>query len=522
VRAKFAKAAVWAAIAALYLTVRVPLLPVPLDRDEGAFGSIAQALLRGEHLYADVFDHKPPGVFSIFAVALRLVPPSSQGVHLFLLVWNAATLVCVASVARALAGSAAAAWAAFFYAIVSTAPSVQGASASSEMLLLLPFCASLRIAIAALAPGGGCRTALLAISGSLMAATFWIKPPAILGLLAVPMLIVLGSEARPRQRATLVLAWIGGGAVASALVCAWFSGVWGEFLYWSFGHNLLYVSDSWTSFPSRLMTRLKDLGPDLGVPVLVALVGGVIGLRRTQNAGWTLSVLVLSFAGALHSGFLFRHYFAQACPAVALGAGAGAVWLGERWAGQARRGGIALVLAALAIPAASRPWYWIRPEPSAVSVHALGVQMFEASPVIADYLRSHSAADDAVFIYGSEPQIALLAARRNANPFTMAYPLTGPWPRTPEFQREAWRRLLARRPLFVLVARTMVSLMASPSRDRFLEDRLAELHASDYPLDACLADVPGEGRMELLSGFDGRRPCPGTVYMEIWKRAGSR
>ena len=37
----------WAGVLALYLVARAALLDVPLDRDEGAFGAVGQAILRG-------------------------------------------------------------------------------------------------------------------------------------------------------------------------------------------------------------------------------------------------------------------------------------------------------------------------------------------------------------------------------------------------------------------------------------------------------------------------------------------
>src|SRR5439155_7290378 len=110
-RAPAAGLAVWTGLIVLYLAVRVPLLAVPLERDEGNFGVIGQAILRGEVPYRDVFEHKPPGVFYLYALALLFVPPTAVGVHAFLAAWNAATAVSVGALAAAIAGRPAAAWA---------------------------------------------------------------------------------------------------------------------------------------------------------------------------------------------------------------------------------------------------------------------------------------------------------------------------------------------------------------------------------------------------------------------------
>jgi len=66
-----------AAVAILYVVIRLPLLGIPVVRDEGLFGVAAQAILRGETLYRDVFDLKPPGIFYIYALALKHRPPGA-------------------------------------------------------------------------------------------------------------------------------------------------------------------------------------------------------------------------------------------------------------------------------------------------------------------------------------------------------------------------------------------------------------------------------------------------------------
>src|SRR5262245_18313022 len=85
-----------AAIALLYIVVRIHVIAIPLDRDEGVFGYIAQRILDGGLPYRDALDHKPPGVFYLYALALRVLPATPSGVHLFLHAYNLLTLAAVA------------------------------------------------------------------------------------------------------------------------------------------------------------------------------------------------------------------------------------------------------------------------------------------------------------------------------------------------------------------------------------------------------------------------------------------
>ena len=57
-------------IVVVHAGLRFHALGVPLDRDEGAFGTIGQLILDGRVPYRDGVDQKPPGVFFIYALAL--------------------------------------------------------------------------------------------------------------------------------------------------------------------------------------------------------------------------------------------------------------------------------------------------------------------------------------------------------------------------------------------------------------------------------------------------------------------
>src|SRR5262245_58655024 len=86
----------WVALGVIAITyglLRIHAVGIPLDRDEGVFGYAGQRILEGGRLYLDVVDHKPPGVFYLYALALRLFSPTPEGVHWFLHAYNFLTLL---------------------------------------------------------------------------------------------------------------------------------------------------------------------------------------------------------------------------------------------------------------------------------------------------------------------------------------------------------------------------------------------------------------------------------------------
>lgn len=70
-----------------------------IDRDAGAFLTIAQGILDGYKPYRDFFDHKPPGIYYTLAVVLALSSRSVWGAKVFLLL---IALVVLGFIARVL------------------------------------------------------------------------------------------------------------------------------------------------------------------------------------------------------------------------------------------------------------------------------------------------------------------------------------------------------------------------------------------------------------------------------------
>src|SRR4029077_3981610 len=188
-----------------------------------------------------------------------------------------------------------------------------------------------------------------------------------------------------------------------------------------------------------------------------------------------LGFLALSIASAFQSRFFYTHYFALLAPAVAVAGGTGLAWMRESAGRRSREFAIAATVLVIGVPLAVRPWYWLWPDPVAVSLRTLGPQGFDAAPLVADYLRQRTTPDDRLFVYGSEPEIPFLAGRRDVNPFGMVYPLTWTWPRHREFQERAWARVEAGRPTYIVLARNPWSLVRSPDIDPFFERRLMAL-----------------------------------------------
>ena len=80
-----------ASLVLIVAAVRAPLLPIPLERDEGEYAYIAWRLGYNELPYRDWVDQKPPAVFYMYRFALSLPFEAVRAIHLVGLLFAAAS-----------------------------------------------------------------------------------------------------------------------------------------------------------------------------------------------------------------------------------------------------------------------------------------------------------------------------------------------------------------------------------------------------------------------------------------------
>src|SRR5712691_11237637 len=125
--------------------IRLRLLDIPLDRDEGEYAYFAQLLLDGIPPYAQAYNLKMPGIYAIYSVLLTVFGQTPAGIHLGLLVVNAVTTVLVFGVALRLFDARVAVVAAATFAALSSSPRLLFTAAYAEHFVLPPVLAGLLV-----------------------------------------------------------------------------------------------------------------------------------------------------------------------------------------------------------------------------------------------------------------------------------------------------------------------------------------------------------------------------------------
>ena len=284
----------WLLLAVLaFVALRVPVLSMPLERDEGEYAYIAWRLLEGDVPYRDGFNQKPPGVFAVYAAAIAAFGRSVEGIRLLLHLWTAASAALLFLLVRRLADPVAAAGAVLFFAVASVDPRLSALAANTELFMLLPLVGSVLCLERALASGAP-RWWLAC--GALAAAALWFKQVAATQALWIGLVALFAAGSVPASRWAR-LGWLALGALAVVLPgLALFAaaGALPELADAVVLHNLAYAGRrSFSEGLDNLWGALQSQAPGLALLWLAAALGLVLPTRRPKTrallGGWLLA-----------------------------------------------------------------------------------------------------------------------------------------------------------------------------------------------------------------------------------------
>src|SRR5438105_896959 len=122
----------------LVLVIRIRLLEIPLERDEGEYGYAGQLMLQGIPPYKLAYNMKFPGTYAAYALIMSILGQTIAGIHLGLLLVNLASIVLIFFLGRRLFNSTGGITAAITYAVLSLSPAVLGFAAHATHFVMLP------------------------------------------------------------------------------------------------------------------------------------------------------------------------------------------------------------------------------------------------------------------------------------------------------------------------------------------------------------------------------------------------
>ena len=465
----------FALVLSVTVYVRIRLISVPLERDEGEFAYTGQLLLKGFPPFTHSYTMKLPGVSVAYALIMEIFGHSPAGIHEGLLVVNLLTVAALWSLACRIFHRCAALAACSSYAFMSLSSRVLGVFAQAEHFLVLFSVTGFALLLRYLDSG---RFALLPACGLLFGLAFIMKQH------AAPMIAfaVLYLLYRRRKKDASDMQKVAGesavfllsACIPYLLVVAWMlrSSVFDQFRFWTIQYAREYATGL------TLAQGMKQLAAALTPMVtadpllwLMSIGGGIVlctSYGRRLDRIFLAGFFLFSFL-AVSPGFLFRdHYFILLLPAAALLTGVAASELARVLSSGklGARGELVVFLlltAAVAIGLFNEREYFFTGTPLEVSRSIYGQNPFPEALTIADYLKSRSAPDDRVAILGSEPEILFYADRTSATGYIYMYGLMESQPYARQMQAEMIREIEAARPAYIVVVNVTTSWLRRQS-----------------------------------------------------------
>lgn len=469
------------------------LLSFEYGRDHGIYTVVGKGVLAGELPYRDVWDFKPPGIFFVFALAHALFGPQPQAIRIFEALCFASLPWAFAIFSRrhlgsALPGIVGAAFAILVHVELEFWNTAQPSSFAAVVLAWALMCATYEPHGAAARPGARIAAAWLA-AGVLYGCAALLKPPlggGIVASAAVLMWRQRRSTAPLRPSPLLPPLVLACGALLPLLAAAaYFTALGGlRELYEALGvfaprYTALGLRDA--SFAALLLRAIGGWLTDFVLvnPIGVALLAVLppIAAREREGALHVAGVIAFVLLGVALQAKFFAYHFGAALVLTGLLAGWGfwKLWLRLRGRPLGRLAVAGLVLAAIAGsnltpgPGGTGDPFWARCSMRLVawldpSLHAGTTEYLYSlrdmnagtNRRVADWLRAHTPADANVYIWGFEPAIYDMAARRPATRYIYNVP-----------QRATWDTGTAREQLMVDLAGRPPAAIAVQHGDRF-------------------------------------------------------
>ena len=475
----------------LAVLVRIRLLALPLERDEGEFAYAGQLMLQGIPPYKLAFNMKMPGIYAAYAVLMAIFGESQSGIHLGFLFVNLGTLVLLFLLARQwLEGVAIPVCCAAFL-LLSLSPTVLGLQGHATHLVVLHALGGILLLWRARRTGNALT---LFLSGLLFGLAFLCKQPGLFfGVFAVLILLRDAMAERPvswrlcvRKLACLSL----GMALPLALTCLvlWRAGTLDRFWFWTVPYARIYGG------LQTLPDGLDRLGVFFAFGVdrwfYLAATIGLLGMFWAKTGGghkFCFAALFFCSFLATAAGLYFRgHYFILMLPVICLLIGDGfqrledalgrgrAPWLRAAPAGL-------FVAAGLWLAWENRAVWFELPVAKASKAMYLAEAFVECQQV-GNYIREHSGPEDRIAVIGSEPEIYFYARRHSVSGYIYMYDLVREQPYAPRMRREFMDDVESLKPRFLVLVNSGASWMPWPAEAKPFVDWINRYPGQFYEL----------------------------------------
>jgi hypothetical protein len=485
------------------VAIRIRLLGIPLERDEGEYAYAGQLMLQGIPPYKLAYNMKFPGTYAAYAVIMSIFGQTIFGIHLGLLLVNSAAVALIFLLGRRLMDSTAGIAAATSYAVLSMSPSVLGLAAHATNFVMV-FVLGGTLLILRLSESERHSFGRLFASGLLFGLAVLMKQSGAFFVVFATIYLIGKEFHRGRKETGLflrMLIFTAGVILPFGITCLllWRAGVFRQFWFWTIDYTRQYGSIvPLDRAPEIFFRSIKEVIGVSWALWILAGVGAVAGLwnqRARASAIFLLGFLLFS-ALALCPGFYFRHhYFILVLPAVSLLVGTAIGKLSDLLGGRmivVRSIPLLMLCVTLSLPILWGKKLLFEVSPVEACEMIYSENPFLESVRIAEYVREHTGPGDTIAVLGSEPEIYFYAQRHSATGYIYTYSLMEPQKYAQQMQQEMIREIESARPKYLISVAMSYSWLRRPDSEPSIFTWANEYMAQNYVADGLVNIMPRE------------------------------
>ncbi len=448
--------------------IALPVLTYPLGRDQGEFATIARGILEGRVPYTQLWNPKPPAVFYVYALAIRLFGQTSSAIRAIDFFIVPVISLALYWIGRRVANHRVGLWAALIFPVFYFTETFWTLT-QNDGLVLVPMVLAVVCVFKALDSQARSRYIWFGLAGALCAYAVWFKYPfALFGLVLVIQYVCLMQRPAgtnwlmPLLKAVVAFALgglivVGGGILFMQSLGAWDELVLSARVTASYTALTFDLNDMTDLMRTAIGFRWQQWGL-LWVLSAVWFFVGRWGEKRGRAwpvvVIWALVGLAIMLIQA--KGYDY-HWLPMLPPLVLLGADT-VDRLTELFAYRISRSIIVavtafifLVILTLGIWRVSFPYLISQEDQETYYSHFVaGEFTADESLKVINYLKAHNVPGDSLYIWGFRPEVYYMSGLNPATRFIFQFPLVGSW-YPQEWKKENVDTLWAALPPYVLV-----------------------------------------------------------------------
>ncbi len=520
-----------AAALAVVAFIRLRLLAVPFERDEGEYAYVGSLILHGGLPYRDAYNMKLPGVYGMYSLIIAAFGSSPAGVHAGFAILSIATMALLYAALRRLFTPMTGLVAAMVYGLLSVSGPLLGPAAHATHFV--NFFVALGLWIYSRWDDG--RPIVCgAVTGLMFGLAFLMKQHALFLAIfggAIVLQRVWSGAPRPwKTIAGTAAGYVAGAAVPYLGVVAIMAaaGSFGRFWFWTVTYATSYASAG-TPWEVAKALFLRSFGPaftEYPMVWLLALAGlAIVWTRHYDGRQRAVALgLALSSCAAVVPGFNFReHYFVLLLPAAGLLCAVALEWV-ARLIANVRDLPVVRALPVIAVAAwgavaiANGRAYYLDNTPDEVSRTLYAGNPFVEAREVGARIAADTAPTDTLAILGSEPELLVYAGRRSATGYMYVYPLVEPQPANLRMQREMIAEIEAAAPKYLVFCDVPASWSASPGAPTDILQWFNRYAPAHYDV-VGIVEIGSAGTPPAyVWGADARQRVPGPNSLWVMRR----